>query len=822
MKQKLLLVLTIGLFTTITAFAQSPSKVSGQINDNNGKAVAAATVLLQKAKDSSLVKTAVTNATGNYEITPVKPGMYFVSATSAGMKKTTSPVFEVKENENATAPLLKAQPATKDLAGVTVSSAKPMVEVKADKTILNVEGTSNAVGNDGLELLRKSPGVMVDKDDNLSLAGKNGVQIYIDGKPSPLSGSDLANYLKSLQSSQIESIEIITNPSAKYEAAGNAGIINIRLKKNLTIGTNGSVNAGYNIGIYAKYNAGISLNHRNAKVNLFGNYNFNEALNEFSIRSTRSGTDSIFDQSNTITNHNKGSHNFKAGMDYFINKKSTIGVVINGNIGNNETLTEGPMRIYYAPTYTLDRISIGTGDNKTKRSNVNFNGNYRYAVQGGRELNIDADFGIFNLRNNQLQPNTYYNASGNTVIYNSVNKMVSPTDIRIYSLKVDYEQNFKKGRLGYGAKVGFVNTDNNFSRNSTEGAKITGENNQFIFNENINAGYVNYNRAFKGFMIQAGVRVENTNSKGHSTGTINNGTPNSFDSSVNRNYVDVFPSAAITFNKNPMNQWGLTYTRRIDRPAYQDLNPFEFRLNDYTYMKGNTQLRPQYTNSFGISNTYKYKLNTRLNYSHVKDIFAQIPDVSGSKSLLSKKNLATQDIVSFNISYPFQYKWYSFFTNVNANYSKYKANIPDFAGIIRKIDINATTLSFYMQNSFKLGKGFSAELSGFYNSPSVYQGSFKVKSIYSIDAGLQKTFFKGKGTIKAAVGDVFNTLKYRGNSDFAGQTNTFYGKPESRQFKISVSMRFGSTQIKAARQRKSAIEEENKRTEGGGGGLGGN
>ncbi|MFM6924478.1 MAG: outer membrane beta-barrel protein, partial [Ferruginibacter sp.] len=512
MKQKSALICTISFFTTITAFAQSPSKVSGQINDNSGKPVAAATIMLQKAKDSSLVKTAVTNASGSYEITPVKPGNYFVSVTSAGIKKTSSAVFEVKENENAAVPTLTAQPATKDLSGVTVSSKKPMVEVKADKTILNVEGTINAVGNDGLELLRKSPGVMVDKDDNLSLAGKTGVQIYIDGKPSPLAGADLAAYLKSLQSSQIESIEIITNPSAKYEAAGNAGIINIRLKKNLTIGTNGSVNAGYSIGINARYNAGISLNHRNAKVNVFGNYNYNRGKNEFSIRSTRTGADSTFDQTNTITNRNNGSHNFKVGMDYFINKKSTIGVVVNGNIADNQTLTNGPMNIYYTPTYTLDRIAIGSGDNKNKRSNVNFNGNYRYAVAGGSELNIDADFGIFNLRNNQSQPNTYYNSSG-TQIYNSSNQMVSPTDIRIYSLKVDYEQNFRKGRLGYGGKIGFVNTENNFNRNSVEGSKTSSENNKFSFDENINAAYVNYNRAFKGFMIQAGVRVENTNSK---------------------------------------------------------------------------------------------------------------------------------------------------------------------------------------------------------------------------------------------------------------------------------------------------------------------
>ena len=828
MKQKLLLIASSLLLSTTAILAQSPAKVTGQIKDNTGKAIANATILLHSAKDSSMKKTAVSDSKGNYEMPTVKAGRYFVTSSAVNMQKASSPSFDVKDGETVTAPDIVAQPATKSLENVTISTKKPMVEVKADKTILNVEGTINAVGNDGLELLRKSPGVMVDKDDNLSLAGKTGVKVYIDGKPSPLSGTDLANYLKSLQSSQIEAIEIITNPSAKYEAAGNAGIINIKLKKNLTVGTNGSANAGYNIGIYAKYNAGISLNHRNTKTNLFGNYNFNEGLNEFNIKADRTFLDSASYQSNRIVNRNKGSHNFKAGMDYFINKKSTVGVVVNGNVADFVTTTEGPMRFIYAPTNSLARTLYATGDNRNKRSNVNFNANYRYAVTGGSELNIDADYGFYNIRGNQYQPNDYFDASGKKYD-SSLNHMVSPTDITIFSIKADYEQNFKKGRLGYGGKIGFVNTDNDFR---SYGLKSNAEvydslrSNRFKYNENINAGYVNYVRTFKGFVVQAGVRVENTNSKGRSTGFKTDkitGLLVPSDSTINRNYVDVFPSVAFTYNKNPMSQWGLTFSRRIDRPAYQDLNPFEFKINDYTFMRGNTNLKPQYTNSFGITHTYKYKLNTRLNYSHVKDIFVQLPDTTErSKSLLTKSNLATQDIISLNISYPYQYKWYSFFVNLNSFYSHYKANVPDVAGNIRKVDQDVASVSFFMQNTFKLGKGFTAELSGFYNSPSIWQGLFKSKAIYNVDAGLTKTIMKGKGTVKVAVGDVFNSLKFRGTSDFSGQQNVFYGKPESRQFKLSFNMRFGSTTIKAARQRKSGVEDENKRTENSGGGMGGN
>jgi len=244
-------------------------------------------------------------------------------------------------------------------------------------------------------------------------------------------------------------------------------------------------------------------------------------------------------------------------------------------------------------------------------------------------------------------PTIYYAGSSNVKLNSNIYRTISPTNIDIYAFKADYEQNFKKGRLGYGGKFGYVSTDNDFLRRNVTSTNVeiydTASSNRFRYKENINAAYVNYNRAFKGFMIQAGVRVENTGSRGRTTGFKNIAAIGAvpvyvpMDSTVKRDYTDVFPSAAITFNKNPMSMFGITFTRRIDRPAYQDLNPFEFKINDYTYMKGNTQLRPQYTNSVGFTHTYKYRLNTQLNYSHVKDIFAQIPDTLGSKSFLTKR-----------------------------------------------------------------------------------------------------------------------------------------------------------------------------------------
>jgi iron complex outermembrane receptor protein len=793
-------------------------KISGVVKDHQGKALEKSTVSLLRAKDSSVVKLGVTGDQGKYTLL-AEPGNYLVSASFVGYEPAYSAEFEVRSDIQVPEIVMNKQRG--DLTAVTVTAQRPIIEVKADKTILNVEGTINAVGNDGLELLRRAPGVMIDKDDNISLAGKTGVQIFIDGKPSPLSGADLANYLKSMQSAQIEAIEIITNPSARFEAAGNAGIINIKLKKNKSYGANGTVNLGYNQGYYGKFNSGINMNYRNQKVNLFGSYNYNNGKYRNQFHLYREQFDSIFDQRNTMVFHNN-THGFKGGIDYFINQKSTLGAMVTGNIANNDFNTSGPLYITYKPTMQLDRILRASNLNDMERTNVNTNLNYRYSVTGGSDLNIDADYGIFRIRSNQFQPNYYYHPDGTTEIYRSINRMISPTDINLFSFKTDYEKNAWGGRLSLGTKISMVETDNNFSRYDvlSSGEVLDEEkSNLFKYKENINALYVNFNRQMKGWMFQVGLRGENTHSEGNSIGKVKRASGlEPYDSVFNRDYTDLFPSASLTLNKNPMKQWTFSYSRRIDRPAYQDLNPFEFKLNEYTYMKGNTQLRPQYTNSFGITHIYKYKLTIAANYSHVADIFAQVPDtIDKTKGFLTKKNMDEQDVVSLNISYPFQKKWYSFFATTNMNYSNYKAN---FGGGDRNINQGVFSYTFFMQNSAKFGKGWTAELSGLYISKSIWQGFFRSKAMGTVDAGIQKTILKGAGNLKVSVGDIFQTMKWGGTSNFTGVNGRVSGRGEMPQFKMNFTYRFGNSQVKAARQRKSSAEEEIKRTEGGGQGMG--
>jgi iron complex outermembrane receptor protein len=568
--RKLLLLLLAPLF----AFAAN-AQVNGKVTDAEGKPLNNVTISL--VKDSAIVKLAVTKDDGSYSFNNLKEGTYRVTASYVGYTAVKSAPFAVSGN-GVNVPELKLAKSTASLQNVTVTAQKPMVEMKADKTILNVEGTINATGTDALELLRKAPGVSVDKDENLSIAGKNGVQVYIDGRPTPLAGADLAAYLRTMQSAQIESIEIITNPSAKYEAAGNAGIINIRLKKNKALGTNGSMNAGWNIGTYAKYNAGFSLNHRNAKMNIYGNYNYNNSDNETQINIYRTTGDTLFDQKGRMLFSMK-SHNFKGGLDYTINKKSSIGVIINGSLADPTMNTNSKTPIIYRPTNTVDRILSAKNHSDSKRDNINFNLNYNYTAKDGKSLVLNADHGYYDISTEQYQPNDYYDASGSTKISSVAYRMITPSTINISSFKADYEQNFAKGKLGFGGKTAFVRTDNNFQRyNVTSSGDVYDKDrsNRFRYEENINALYMNYNRAWKGFMLQAGLRAENTVTEGTSTGLKNSGGGYvESNSGFKRNYTDLFPSAAITFNKNPMKQWSLSYSRRIDRPAYQDLNPLK-------------------------------------------------------------------------------------------------------------------------------------------------------------------------------------------------------------------------------------------------------
>lgn len=797
---------SIVILNHFSGFSQTGFSVSGTVKDNNSKALGRATVSLLKSTDSSLVKTELTDNEGRFEMNDVAPQTYLLLCTMAGNQDKYSETFTLSANYKLDVVL---EPATKKLEEVTVTATKPMIELRADKTIFNVEGSINAQGSNALELLQKSPGVRVDNNENIAMRGKNGVRIYIDGKMSQLQPKDLAAYLKSINSNDVESIEMISNPSAKYDASGNAGIINIKLKKNKKFGTNGSVTAGLVQGKTPKGNASLNLNYRDKKINLFGNAGINRGDYRNTQYIYRIQSDSIFDQVSKSIYSNK-SYTLKTGADFFINKKNTLGFLVSGSYGNGAWTNASNALISYQPTGQYVKTLSATNAIPGTRTNINSNINYRFADTAGLEVNVDADYGIFRGTGKSYQPNYYFDGSGNE-LYNIINRNNTPTDIDIYTAKIDVEYPKWKGKLGYGAKTSYVQTKNAFEF-FTDKDNIPIKNlqlsNRFKYIENVNAAYVNFSKQLnKKVSLQTGLRLEQTNSEGDLTR--DDGIVQA-DNNIKRHYINLFPSGALSFNANKNNTLALTYSRRIDRPSYQDLNPFEFKLDELTYEKGNAFLKPQYTNSFELAHTFKGIVTTTLGYSNVKDYRAQILDTTnGNATYVQQRNLATQKIYSLNIgsSLPIA-KWWSGYANFYVNRQKFKGEF-----INGNINLSVISYGGYLQNTFNLGKSYSGEISGWLNGPGL-DGIIRSKAFGGVDLGLQKAFMKKRASLKVSVTDIFHTAQWGGKTDLNGVYARLSGNWESQTVRANFTYRFGSNQISSARQRNTGSESEAGRIKG--------
>ena len=790
------------LITTNFLNAQSFS-ISGKITLEANEKIAVTSVVLYFESNQKISKTVATDNNGDYIFSDIKTGNYFIEINYVGFQTYKSAVFTIVD-KNIIPPIIQLQKATQELKEIIIKKQKPMVQVLADKTVFNVENTINATGTSGFELLRKAPGVVIDNNDNLIVEGKSGVLIYIDGKQSFLSGSDLTNYLKTIQAADIEAIEIITQPSSKYDAAGNAGIINIKLKKNKNFGTNGTISTGINVGKFATSLSSVAFNNRDKKNNFYGNYSNRFGRNYSFINLNRLQSNTVFDAQSSSVNENN-ANNVKVGYDYYANTKNTFGIVLSGNFNNGSNYGNTRTSIKSVNSTTLDSVLIAKSDSYNKNYNLYSNVNYRYQDTTGTSFNSDFDYGKYTSDRSNYQPNFYYNNSESVILSQSINSQNTPIQIDIFSLKSDYEQKLFKGKLGAGFKTSLVKTDNTFQVfNYINNLPIFNSqlSNRFKFNENINAVYVNYNLKYKKFNFQAGLRLENTNSEGNLISTQQNA-----NEQVKRNYTDLFPSGGITYQANDTNSFALLYSSRIERPSYQSLNPFEFQIDELSFQKGNPFLKPQYTTNIKLNHTYKFTLNTSLSYSFISDFFAQVTEAAGNtKNFLITRNVANQQVINLGVSYPFKIKeWWSIYISANAFQSKYIATSATFTSITQE------TLSLYGQNTFVLPKAFSFEVSGWFSSPSVWGGTYRTKSIGSLDLAIQKQFLNKKLNVRLAVSDVLFTSPWRANSKFPNLVISGNGGNDSRQVRLNLSYNFGSEQIKKEINRNSGLEDEKNR-----------
>ena len=815
MKQRIYLIIFILAATISQGFSQYRKTITGIVQDNKSKGLVGVSVSLLKAKDSSLVKVGVSEKDGNFEINTNASGNFLLSYTTLGFARQYSKVFDLSTADNYSAPTVSLAVAANKLDEVTVTSTKkPLIEIKADKLVFNVESSINATGSDALELLQKSPGVQVDNNDNISMKGKNGVKVYVDGKMLELDTKDLAAYLRSINSNDIEAIEMISNPSAKYDASGNAGIVNIRLKKNKKFGTNGSTSLGFTQGVTPKGNGSVNLNYRDKKVNLFSNLSGNIGDHQNTLNLYRTQKDTIYDQHSTNINDDKGV-NIKAGADYFLNSKNTFGVMGRYSYDKSQFISGGNTNIYAGKQVADSFVKklVATNNIPGHRINTDFNLNYKYVDTSGTEINGDADYGSFRGTGASYQPNYYYGAANN-LINSSVYGNNTPTNIDIYTAKVDVEQNFLKGKLGYGGKYSDVTTSNTFDFFNVDPTtllktKVLSKSNSFTYKEKVWAGYLNFQRQLNTkWSIQAGLRLERTSSDGSLVRADGLVQP---DNNHDTSYLNLFPSGAITWNINKNNTLNLTYSRRIDRPSYQDLNPFENKLDELTYEKGNAFLKPQYTDDIELTHTLMGFLNTNIGYSYVTNYATQVTDTIGNATYIQQQNLATQKIYSFSVGSPLPIKkWWNGYANVWYNYQVFDGKVTN-----KPVHTELPMWGAYMQNTFTLGKDYSAELSGWYNGSSVWGATWITKPQGGMDMGVQKQFWEKKASLKLSLTDVFLTEPWKANSDFGGLKVNAGGAWESRTFRVNFTYRFGNSNVKASRQRETGLESESKRIKGG-------
>lgn len=803
------LTIVVCFLFTLVSISVKAADISGVITDDEKKPVATATVALLKEDGKTLVKTALSNEDGSFLFDDIRDGQYYVHVTMLGYGLYQSELLHVQSENVSIGTIILHTKSTK-MKGVTVRGQKPLIEIHADKLVMNVENSALNAGTSALDVLSRSPGVNVDQDENISIKGRQGVNVMVDGKNMVMSGTDLANMLKSMPSNSVSKIEIISNPGAKYDAAGTAGIINIITKRDRNLGFNGSVNAAYAQGVYPKYNIGGNLNYRNKKVSGYLSYNYARRWWFNRLRLKRQffapGSDALqfsYEQDNFMRVP-LDNHNATFGVDYRIGKRTIVGVA--GTAGatlmeqyayNTSQALNGNEELIY------DFLTAGGREQDYVNYSGNLNLRHRFNDKG-EKLDFDVDYARYSYNSLQELETMYTNPDGSLYqpTYFMRSDMTGLTQIR--AVKGDYALPLGgKSSFETGIKATYVTSDNEplFYEKTTGDYRLDMQrSNHFIYRENINAGYANYNKKWDKWSTQIGLRVENTNIEAEQV---------TLDSLYKTSYTQLFPSFAVQRSLNKKHDLGVTLSRRIQRPNYQQLNPFKFFIDNTTYKAGYPYLRPALTYSAEMSHTFKKRFNTSVGYSHTKDNITQViqpSETEDSVTVQTDKNLSQVNSFTLSATYPFNItKWWNSVNNFTGWYSH-------FTGYLANTNLSngSPAFSVYTNNNFTLGKGFRAELTFWYQSRQVY-GFFDLKSMWTLGAGIQKTILKDKGTIRLNARDIFWTGPPRATSIYDSYREDFVVRRETRQVTLSFTYRFGNKKLAPTRRHKSGAEDEKSR-----------
>lgn len=784
------------------AFNQSTLKntntIGIKISDASGQPLAGATIQVFNNSNTNLLQTYLTDSAGAYTISSLSSGSYQLIISYTGYQSVTKQ-FNIPSDTNVIALNLSKSGTLKQ---VSIIATKPFVQYEQGKTLINVDAAASNTGTTVLEVLEKSPGVTVDRNGNVSLQGKANVQIYIDGKQNYLSGADLSNMLSSMSSAQVEQIELITSPAAKYEASGNAGIINIKTKKNKQEGFNGNLSLSAGQGRYSKTNNSLVLNYRRGKLNTFANLSAN--LNEYytyvyALRKYYDDNNNLIatlDQPTYFTG-TSNSQSLRGGVDYSISDRTTLGIGLTGlvfrrNGGSNAAAT------WLSKMGTVDSSITTTSESSNSFKNIAGNINFKHTLAKGHEITVNTDLLHYDLGFNQYFAN---HLSSDAVLSDASTGRI-PSDIQIFSFKADQSINLgKSGKIESGFKQSDINTDNladyTFFDGSTSNPDYS-KSNHFLYNETITALYTSMQHQAGKLNAQLGVRYENTNYKANQLGN-----PLRQDSAFSRKYDGLFPSGLMSYEADSSSTFSLTAGRRIDRPAFQKLNPFIFIINKYTYQSGNPFFLPQFSWNMELTHQYKSFLTTTLSYSIIKDYFSQL-FLQDDNGLLyySEGNVGKAYIAGLAISAQVApVKWWSLTTEATYNYKNLKSMV------YNAISSSVNQLNLNLNNQIKLGKKYTGELSGFYLSRSRVDLQELLSPTGQISTAFSHSILKDKSVLKFSLRDIFYTVATEGNTTFKNATEYFIVKRDSRIATLGFTYRFGKS-LKASNSQNGGANDE--------------
>lgn len=697
------------------------------------------------------------------------------------------------------------------LKEVKIAGRKAFVEQKLDRVVVNVDALISNAGTTALDVLGKSPGIQIDQDGKISLKGKQGVTVYVDDKPSYLSGADLENYLRSLPSSSLDQIEIMTNPPARYDAAGNGGVINIKTKKGTLKGFNGGLNLGITQGRRTRSVNSVNFNIRNNKFNYFATlgYNYNNSFTDLDINriyKNEDGSPASYFNQHTFFNRNGNMYNAKAGADYYQSDKTTWGILLTGMSRSSTQVNNNTSNLSNA-SRQLDSVIKARNVDKIDFNNGAVNLNYRHQFdKKGHGITADADYLTYRNKTDQVYDNFSYFPNGNLKSQDVLSGHL-PSDINIYSLKTDYSLPLAdEWKMDAGVKTSYTKTDNTADYFNTV-AQITtpdyNKSNHFIYKENIHAAYLNFSKEMKRLSVQAGLRLENTQSDGNQLGNLMKP-----DSAFKRSYTGLFPTVYLMYKLDTManNQIGLNYGRRIDRPYYQDLNPFLSPLDKFTYYVGNPFLKPSYTQNVELSHTYKSKYTTTLSYSSAKDDVNETIEIVDGIYYSRPANIGRKVVKSISFNGVFDpASWlkinlYSEVTNIKTTSDFYTGSL------------NTSGTYFYVSPSARivLGKGWDGEISGNYRTKLV-DAQFVIQRLWQANTAIQKKLSPST-TVKLSVNDLFYSRIVKGVINNLAQTEAnWVNKSDSRAAVLTLSYRFGKAFSTPAKHEKSGAESEMNR-----------